>query len=86
MPLRTQPGNQLHQVLFRHCRAARGRPIHATPNMKENRAAGFRDRRIGIVPDLDEPVIGEIARTHFFMRVIVGRVPGINHDMAIVIR
>jgi len=38
------------------------------------------------MPNLDEPVIGEIARAHFFVRVIVGRILGINHDVTIIIR
>jgi len=38
------------------------------------------------MPDLNEPVIGEIARAHFFVRVIVWRIFWINHNMAIVVR
>ena len=36
--------------------------------------------------DLDEPMIRKITRAHFFVRVIVRRILGINYNMAIVIR
>ena len=36
--------------------------------------------------DLDQPVIGKIARAHFFVSVIVRRILRINYDVAIVIR
>src|SRR4030095_615813 len=54
--------------------------------MEKNRAPCTRHWRIGIMPNLNKPVIGEIARAHFFVRVIVGRILGINHDMTIIIR
>ncbi len=37
------------------------------------------------MPDLDQPVIGKISGTHFFMGVIVRRILRINYDVAIVI-
>jgi hypothetical protein len=86
MPLRAQPGDQLHKIRLRHRRTASRRSIYTAPDMEENRAAGSWDRRIGIVPNLDEPVIRKIARAHSFVRVIFWRIPGINHDMPIVIR
>ena len=36
--------------------------------------------------DLDQPVIGEIARAHFFVTVIVRRILRINYNVTIVIR
>jgi hypothetical protein len=38
------------------------------------------------VSDFNQPVIREITRAHFFVRVIVWRILGINYDMPIVIR
>src|SRR5690349_2683403 len=54
--------------------------------MKKNCAPRAGHWRIGIMPDLDEPLICEIARAHFFMSVVVRRILRIDHDMAIVIR
>src|SRR5437868_12796124 len=54
--------------------------------MKKNRASCTGHGRIGIVSNLDEPFIREIARAHFFVCVIVRRILRIGHDMAIVIR
>src|SRR6266478_9383683 len=54
--------------------------------MKKNCASRAGHGRIGIVPDLNEPFIREIARAHLFVRVIVRRILRIDYDMAIVIR
>jgi hypothetical protein len=53
--------------------------------MEKNRAPCPGHWRIGIMPDLNKPVIGEIAGAHFFVRVIVGRILGIDYDMTIII-
>src|SRR5438046_10701465 len=82
----SQPCDQLHEIWLCHRRTARGRPINTAPNMKKNRAACAGYRRIGVVSDLDEPMIRKITRAHFFVRVIVRRILGINYNMAIVIR
>src|SRR5438552_15278968 len=82
----SQPCDQLHEIWLCHRRTARGRPINAAPNMKKNRAACAGYWRIGVVSDLDEPMIRKITRAHFFVRVIVRRILGINYNMAIVIR
>ncbi len=84
MPLRPQPCYQLQQIGPRHRRATSGRPVHATASMKKNRAARAGDWRIGIVSDLDQPVIRKIARLHFFVGVIIRRVLRINHDVSVV--
>src|SRR6266516_1501934 len=86
MSVPSQPRDQLDQVFFRHRRAASSWPILAAPNVKKNRATCAGHGRIGIVPDLNEPFIREIARAHFFVRVIVGRILRIDHDMTIVMR
>jgi hypothetical protein len=86
MPFRSKPGDQLHQIVLGHGGASSGGPIHAAPDMKKNRAACARHWRIGIVANLDEPMISEISRTHFFMCVIVWRILRIDHDMPIVVR
>ena len=86
MAVRSQPRNQLYEVFLRHCRTACGWPIHAAANMKKNRASRAGYRRIGIMPDLNQPMIREVTRAHFFVRVIVGRVLRIDDDMPIVIR
>src|ERR1044071_1926642 len=86
MPFRSKPGDQLHQIVLGHGGASSGGPIHAAPDMKKNRAACARHRRIGIVANLHEPMISEIARTHFFVRVIVWWVLWIDHDMPVVVR
>src|SRR6266702_8843657 len=86
MPLRPQPSYQLYEVYFGHSRATSRGPIQTAPNMEENRAADSGNRWIGIVPDFNEPVIGKIARAHFFVRVIIRRMLWINYDMPIVIR
>src|SRR5256885_367378 len=85
MSVRSQPRDQLDQVFFRHRRAASSWPILAPPNVKKNRASCAGHGRVGIVSDLNEPLIREIARAHFFVRVIVGWILRIDHDMAIVI-
>jgi hypothetical protein len=54
--------------------------------VKEDGAAIARNWRIGIVPYFDQPAIREIAASHFFVAVIIRRIPGVNHDMPIVIR
>ena len=84
MPLRPQPTYQPYEVCFRHRRAPSGRSVNAAPNMEKNRAARARDWRIGIVSNLDQPVIRKIARSHFFVGVIIRRVLRINHDMSVV--
>jgi hypothetical protein len=86
MAVRSQPRDQLHQVFPRHCRAASGWPIDAAANMKKNRASSAGHRRIGVVSDFNQPVIREITRAHFFVRVIVWWMLWINYDMPIVIR
>jgi hypothetical protein len=86
MAPRSQPGDHLYEGLLRHRCAASGWPIYTASNVKKNRAARAGHRRIRIVPDLDQPVIREIARAHFFVRIIVGRIFRINHDMAIIVR
>ena len=85
MSLRSQPGNHFHEVILRHGGAAGGRSIHAAPDVKKDGATRSGHRRIGIVPDLDQPVIGKISRAHFFVSVIVRRILRINYDVAIVI-
>src|SRR6266446_35259 len=86
MSVRSQPRDALHQIFLRHRRAASGRPILAAPNMKKNCASRAGHGRIGIVSDINKPLICEIARAHFFVRVIVRWILRIDHDMAIVIR
>src|SRR5436309_11723218 len=85
MAFRAQPRDQLHQIFLRHRRAASGWPVHAAPNMKKNRASRAGHRWIGIVADLNEPLIREIAGAHFFVRVIVRRIFWIDHDVTVVI-
>ena len=60
--------------------------IHAPANVEKNRATGAGKRRVGIVSNLDEPMISKIARAHFLVGVIVRRIFRINHDVAIIIR
>lgn len=86
MPRRPQPTYQLYKVCFCHRRATSSRPVHAAADMEKDRTACSGNRWIGIVPDLDQPVIRKIARSHFFVRVIIRRILRINHDMTIVIR
>jgi len=81
-----QPNDDSHQVWFRHRRAAGCWMVHATANVKKNRATGTRNRRIGIVSDVDKPMIGKIARTHFFVTVIIRRIFRIDYDVTIIIR
>src|SRR4030095_9426694 len=86
MPVRSQPGDHFYQIILRHRCATGRRPVDAAPDMKKDGASFSGHRRIGIVPDLDQPVIGEIARAHFFVTVIVGRILRINYNVTIVIR
>ena len=86
MAFRSQPRDQLHQIFLRHRRAAGGWPIHAAANMKENRASCAGHGRIGIVPDLNQPLVREVTRAHFFVRVIVWWILRVNYDVTIVIR
>src|SRR5437773_9827004 len=86
MPFRTKPGDQLYKIFLCHCRAASGRPIHAAADVKKNRAPCAWHWWIGIVADLDEPVISKITGTHLFMRVIIRWILWINHNVPIVIR
>src|SRR5207253_6084979 len=85
MPPYPQPSHLLYKISVRHSGATGGWPIHTASNMKENRAASTRDRRIGIVANLDKPMIGKVARAHFFMGVVVRRIFRSNNDMTIVI-
>src|SRR5262245_12236947 len=86
MPCRSKPGNQLYKIFLRHRRATGRRPIHAAPDMKKNRATCAGHGWIGIVANLNEPVISEIARAHFFVCVIVWRILRINYDVPVVVR
>ena len=85
MSLRSQPGNYFYKVVLRHGRATGRSPIDATPDVKKDSATRSGHRRIGIVSDLDQPVIGKISRTHFFVAVIVRRILRINYDVAIIV-
>src|SRR5438067_11620579 len=85
MLLCPQPSYHLYEICFRHSRATSCWPIHTASNMKKNRAACTRDWRIGIVPNLDKPMIRKVARAHFFMGVVVRWIFRINDDMTIVI-
>jgi len=86
MTLRSQPSDDFHQIILRHCGAAGGRSVHAPPNMEKNGASRSGHRGIGIVPNLDQPVVGKIARAHFLVTVIVRRLLRIDHDVPVVIR
>jgi hypothetical protein len=86
MSLRSQPRDHFYEVLLRHRRATGRRPVDAAPDVKKDGATLSGYRRIGIVSDLDQPMIGKIAGAHFFMSVIVRRILRINYDVAIVIR
>ena len=86
MPFCSQPDDQLHKIFLRHRRAASRRPIHAAADMKKNRASCARHWRIGVVTNLHQPVISEIARAHFFVCVIIRRIFRIDHDVPIVVR
>jgi hypothetical protein len=85
MSLRSQPGDRFYKIVLRHGRATGRRPIDASPDVKKDCATRSGHRRIGIVSDLDQPVIGKISRAHFFVSVIVRRILRINYDVAIVI-
>jgi hypothetical protein len=61
VPFRTKPGYQLYKIFLCHRRAASGRPIYAAADMKKNRAPCPGHWWIGIVANLNEPVISEIA-------------------------
>ena len=82
---RTQPAHKPHQIRFRHRRATSRRPIHATTSVKKDCATVAGYRRIRVVPDFDQPAIGEIAASHFFVAVIIGRITGVDDNMSIVI-
>src|SRR4051812_27317894 len=81
-----QPRNRFHQLRLGHCPAAGRRPVFAAANMEKNRAAGAWNWRIGVVSNVDEPMISEIARAHFFVAVIVRRIFWIDYYMPVVIR
>ncbi len=86
MSIRSQPGDHFYQVILRHrCATGRG-SVDAAPNVKKDCAARSGHRRIGIVPDLDQPMIRKIAGAHFFVGVIVRWIFRINYDVTIVIR
>src|SRR5437660_11085494 len=85
MPLRPQPCYQPHQIGPCHRRATSGRPVYAATSMKKNRATCAWDRWIGIMPDLDQPVIRKIAGSHLLVGVIIWRVLWINYDISVVI-
>ena len=85
MSLRSQPSDHFYKVVLRHGRATGRRPIDAAPDVKKDCATRSGHRRIGIVSDLDQPVIGKISRAHLFVSVIVRRTFRINYDVAIVI-
>ena len=86
MSVRSQPGDHFYKIVLRHGRATGRRSIHAAPDVKKDGATRSGHGRIRIVSDLDQPVIGKIARAHFFVTVIVGRILRINYDVSIVIR
>src|SRR5580700_3429081 len=56
-----QPGHNFRQVRLGHGGATGGRPINAASNMKKYRAACAGDRWIRIMPNINQPVISEIA-------------------------
>src|SRR5258708_16115008 len=86
MTFRSKPVNQFYKIFLRNRRATSGRPIHSAPDMKKNRAAYAGHGWIGMVANMDEPVISEIARAHFFVCVIVRRILRVNYDMPVVVR
>lgn len=59
--------------------------VYAAPDVKKNRAARARNWGVGIVSNLDEPVISKISGFHLFMRVVIGRLLGVDNDVTIVI-
>src|SRR5213078_2765540 len=86
VPRRTHPRDHFYQVRFSHGRATGRGPVDAAANVEKYRAARSRHGWIRVMPDLDEPMVGEIPRTHFFVGVIVGRILCVDHDVAIIIR
>ena len=86
VPRRTHPRDHFYEVRFGHGRATGRGPVDAAANVKKNRAPRSRHGRIRVVPDLDQPMVGEISRAHLFVGVIVGRILRIDHDVAIIIR
>ena len=67
MPISAQPGDETDEVTLCHRRAASGRARHAPSDVEEDGAPFVRRSRVGIVPDLDQPAIGEIVMPHFFL-------------------
>ena len=82
----TKPRDHFHEFRFSHRGATSSRAIYSAANMEKNRAPGAGNGRVGVVADFDQPVIGKVARPHFFVRVVVRRIFRIDDDVAIVIR
>ena len=55
-------------------------------DVEEDGAAGVRDGRIGIVADLDEPAIGEVAVPHLLFLKPRRRILRIDDDVLVVVR
>ena len=86
MFLRSQPSDQFHQILFGHRGATRAGSLRSPTDMKKNCAAGSGHRRVGIVPNLNEPAIREVVVPHpllFEPRRRVRRI--VNDDVPVVI-
>ena len=83
---RTQPAHKPHQIRFSQRRATGRWPIHSTTNVKKDCTAIAGHWRVGIVSNFDQPAISKIAASHFFVAIIIRRIPRVDHDMPIVIR
>src|SRR6188474_3002519 len=68
MALLAQPADQLEESALRHCRATGARPCRAAPNVEKDRTPLVRLRRVGIVPNLDQPAVGKVVMAHFLFR------------------
>lgn len=87
LPRRPQPLDHFHQVGLGHRGAAGARPRDAAADVEKNRASRAGHRRIGIVPNLDQPAVSEIVVPHFLFLEPGRRVCRIgDSDEAIVIR
>lgn len=81
-----EPADHGDQVGFREGGAASRGSVWPAAEMKEDGAAGPGNRFIAVVPDLDEPAVGEIAVAHLLLFEPGRRLLRIDHDMLVVER
>ncbi len=79
VPIGSEPRDELNEIRLGHRRASRARPIFPAAYVKKYCAPVPRHRRIGIMPNLNQPSIGKIVMPHLLLLKPGRRMLGVRY-------